>query len=253
MRRSCSGPAAAGFASARPGAAIKTLALPAFLRQDWAMAAYRSLYQILNVSADAEPVVIEAAYRALMKKYHPDQGASGEQSEAAEINGAFAILRDPERRAQYDRREWQRQQEMLHAQHAPPITIIRRRIGLFGWTGWLVATALGIVIVVAIEGSGAFGIPPAKVNSAAAVLPEPQLLSQPATDGEWPLIPAHVAGVEAELAEIKAALAPPAEVVAPPAARPVASAPKPRAQREARRRAAPRAESDFLEREGYIY
>lgn len=67
-----------------------------------------SLYSILNVSPDADPAVIEAAYKALMKKYHPDvlvgQPASA-QSRAAEINRAFRVLRDPERRAQYDSQE----------------------------------------------------------------------------------------------------------------------------------------------------
>ncbi len=36
------------------------------------MPSLRTPYQILNLSPDAEPVVIEAAYRALIKKYHPD-------------------------------------------------------------------------------------------------------------------------------------------------------------------------------------
>ena len=218
------------------------------------MAAYRSLYQILNVSSDAEPVVIEAAYRALMKKYHPDQGATGERSEAAEINGAFAVLRDAERRAQYDRREWQRQQEMLHSQYVPPITIIRRRTGPFGWTGWLVATALGIVIVVASQGSGAFGIPPARVNTAAAAIPPAQLLSQPAMDRDLLLTPADVASVEAELAELEAMRVSPAGAGPPVVAEPVAAAPaRPRAARQPRRRAPAQADTDFLEREGYIY
>lgn len=65
----------------------------------------KSLYAILNVAPDADPAVIEAAYRALMKKYHPDVGPGGPAERvgrAAEINEAFQILRDPERRASYD-------------------------------------------------------------------------------------------------------------------------------------------------------
>ena len=54
------------------------------------MANPRSLYDILNVSHDAEGVVIEAAYRALMKKYHPDQG--GSTYLASKINEAKDVL-----------------------------------------------------------------------------------------------------------------------------------------------------------------
>ena len=39
------------------------------------MAGPRSLYDVLNVAPEAEPVVIDAAYKALIKKYHPDQAA----------------------------------------------------------------------------------------------------------------------------------------------------------------------------------
>lgn len=62
-------------------------------------------YEVLNVSPDAEPEVIEAAYKVLMKKYHPDKmfgGAPLSESKAAELNDAFKILRDPERRARHD-------------------------------------------------------------------------------------------------------------------------------------------------------
>jgi DnaJ-class molecular chaperone len=54
------------------------------------MAGARTLYDVLNVSAEAEPVVIEAAYRALMKKYHPDQGTAAppDAPSAASINHA---------------------------------------------------------------------------------------------------------------------------------------------------------------------
>jgi curved DNA-binding protein CbpA len=75
----------------------------------------RSLYSILNVSPDADPAVIDAAYKALMKKYHPDMLVGeppSRQSKAAEINRAFQILRDPERRAQYDSQEQARQSAM---------------------------------------------------------------------------------------------------------------------------------------------
>jgi curved DNA-binding protein CbpA len=75
----------------------------------------RSLYSILNVSPDADPAVIEAAYKALMKKYHPDVLVGEPETtlrRAAEINQAFRVLRDPERRAEYDSQEQSRQGAM---------------------------------------------------------------------------------------------------------------------------------------------
>ena len=65
----------------------------------------KSLYTVLNVAPTADPAVIEAAYKALMKKYHPDMlsgSTEGDPQKAAEINQAFQILKDPERRARYD-------------------------------------------------------------------------------------------------------------------------------------------------------
>ncbi len=74
---------------------------------------HNRLYSLLNVLPDADPVVIEAAYKALMKRHHPDiQPGSGGVAErrAAELNQAYQTLRDPERRAAYDADERARQE-----------------------------------------------------------------------------------------------------------------------------------------------
>ncbi|MFN7111782.1 MAG: DnaJ domain-containing protein [Brevundimonas sp.] len=62
-------------------------------------------YAVLNVSRDAEDVVIEVAWRALMKRYHPDkmQGDPAASERAKAINAAYDVLKDPESRARYDR------------------------------------------------------------------------------------------------------------------------------------------------------
>jgi hypothetical protein len=60
-----------------------------------------SLYRILQVDPTAEDVVIHAAYRALMKRHHPDRG--GATTLAEQLNTAYATLRDPRRREAYDR------------------------------------------------------------------------------------------------------------------------------------------------------
>ena len=68
----------------------------------------KSLYAILNVAPDADPAVVEAAYKALMKKHHPDHrmdDPEGARRTAAEINEAFHILKDPVKRAEYDAAE----------------------------------------------------------------------------------------------------------------------------------------------------
>ena len=60
-------------------------------------------YSILGVTPASEDVVIRAAYHALMRRYHPDADPSAEAAERSRaINEAYAVLRDPEKRARYD-------------------------------------------------------------------------------------------------------------------------------------------------------
>jgi DnaJ-class molecular chaperone len=61
-------------------------------------------YESLQVSRHAEIEVITAAYRSLARKYHPDKNVSPESNtRMQEINAAYEILKDPEKRKQYDR------------------------------------------------------------------------------------------------------------------------------------------------------
>lgn len=53
-------------------------------------------YSILGVAPEAEPEVVEAAYRALMKKYHPDRWAGAPEdgkARAQDINAAYDAVR----------------------------------------------------------------------------------------------------------------------------------------------------------------
>jgi DnaJ-class molecular chaperone len=65
----------------------------------------KDYYAILGVLPTAEDAVIRAAYRALAQLYHPDR-FSGTSEEAhrrmSEINEAYSILSDPEKRKKYD-------------------------------------------------------------------------------------------------------------------------------------------------------
>ncbi len=64
----------------------------------------RDYYEVLHVSRDAPPEIIRSSYRMLMQrlKNHPDLG--GDPATAARINEAYAVLKNPERRAAYDAR-----------------------------------------------------------------------------------------------------------------------------------------------------
>lgn len=63
-------------------------------------------YQRLQVTRDADPEVIDKAYRALSLKHHPDR-VRGDHSQATlrmqQINEAYRVLRDPVSRRDYDR------------------------------------------------------------------------------------------------------------------------------------------------------
>jgi uncharacterized protein YecT (DUF1311 family) len=59
-------------------------------------------YDTLGVSPEAEDVVIEAAYKALIKRHHPDVQGGGD-ARAKAINDAYRVLRDAAARARYDR------------------------------------------------------------------------------------------------------------------------------------------------------
>ncbi len=61
-------------------------------------------YKVLQVDSEAEDEVIQAAYRRLARKYHPDLAATPEAAaRMAAINAAWELIGDPAARAAFDR------------------------------------------------------------------------------------------------------------------------------------------------------
>jgi DnaJ-class molecular chaperone len=59
-------------------------------------------YKILEVPASATQVEIKRSYRHLVRKYHPDLNQQAMDNQIKMLNEAYAVLRDPVKRAGYD-------------------------------------------------------------------------------------------------------------------------------------------------------
>lgn len=96
----------------------------------------KNWYAILGVTQNAEPEAIKGAYRALAKKFHPDNSETGDAEKFKSIAAAYAVLSNPEARAQFDemlsgrgpgvgRAAGQRQYDQAQQRQAP-----------FDWLRW---------------------------------------------------------------------------------------------------------------------
>jgi hypothetical protein len=158
-------------------------------------------YQILGVAPGADGAAIRAAYRALMRVYHPDRNGDPEaQSRAREITAAFAVLGDPEKRAAYDARTFGMpigEQPWLAVQRRAPAPM--RKVGMA-----CIAVALALSVTLAVRPewppaseprglpAAAAKPPTAHVRPAAQRVAAPESVAAPAPNAEADTVAAPV-------------------------------------------------------------
>ncbi len=81
---------------------------------------YKDYYTIMGLKRDAKPEEVKQAYRKLARKYHPDVSKEKDAEEHfKELNEAYEVLKDPEKRKQYDQlgENWRAKQAFKSAQN----------------------------------------------------------------------------------------------------------------------------------------
>src|SRR5690554_4827991 len=65
----------------------------------------RCYYEVLGVDRDADEAALKSSFRKLAMKWHPDRNPGDKECEQRfkEINEAYDVLKDPQKRAAYDR------------------------------------------------------------------------------------------------------------------------------------------------------
>jgi len=112
-------------------------------------------YAVLGLARNATQGQISAAYRTLLRRYHPDTRAASDtshddaMSDAAlqHVLAAYAVLGDPVRRCGYDQRTSPRsspprlQASPIHLSRTHPFHDPPLRVGPVHWTPWATVTS----------------------------------------------------------------------------------------------------------------
>ncbi len=100
-------------------------------------------YRVLQVLAIADQEVLNAAFRALAHKYHPDHDPSDLAARRmAELNAAWAMVRDPALRASWDRNQrrvtydFEKTPQTASVQPPPRSAKAGGRLEFGRYTGW---------------------------------------------------------------------------------------------------------------------
>ena len=59
-------------------------------------------YEVLQVNSNAEQETIQRVFRLLAQRFHPDNKETGDDGRFREIQEAYSVLSDPEKRARFD-------------------------------------------------------------------------------------------------------------------------------------------------------
>jgi DnaJ-class molecular chaperone len=83
---------------------------------------FKDYYKTLGVDRKADDKAIKSAYRRLARKYHPDVAKGKDGDRFREINEAYEVLSDPDKRRRYDSLgpDWQRYAQRAGAQPGGP-------------------------------------------------------------------------------------------------------------------------------------
>jgi HSP20 family protein len=84
----------------------------------------RNLYRILGVPRDVSPEGLRRAYRRLAKDLHPDHGGDTGADGFRDVQAAYDVLSDPDRRRRHDHELGPRRQ--VRERHAEPLVTDRR-------------------------------------------------------------------------------------------------------------------------------
>jgi molecular chaperone DnaJ len=81
-------------------------------------------YRVLGVSRDTSDEAIKKAYRKLVFQHHPDRNPDSTQAQAKirDLNAAYEVIGDPEKRRTYDRLNWG--EEAARDEAADPAVIL---------------------------------------------------------------------------------------------------------------------------------